>query len=646
MPMVALPPPPPLVVVVVLLLVAETAAEKSRGAQFFVRGVDSGSAANSAASRRASESFRDVASAVAAMRALPREQRCGATVTIAGGIYTGEANAFRLTEDDSGCAGDPVVYRADPNDPEPVVLSGGAQIEPSAFKIGGHTSSGLPIWEVDLAPLGLSGLASTSAQFHTGWVCANGNRTELFFGGNAMVLARHPNKHNDGTWQYLRQGASLSTTTFTAGTDDTAAGANISADAAWLKGLGSDGSAWVHGFFSWDWADSFAPVKAVRSDPSDHGVSVDLEVAPAYGLKPGSRYLFLNSMSLLDAPGEYYIDASASKLHFVPPVGVDPSKPPTTPKDGAFLSQQQYAHTVNGTSHVTLRDLRLEHAVGSALWVGGDSTGVAVDNCTLANSGTHGVELFGSHSTVGNSDIYDVGCDGVSVNGGDTVKLVSANLSVHKNTIHEFARVSRTIRPGVAWGGCGITVSDNEIFNAPHSGIMIAPASDGRGANCTFEDNDLHDLCQGTADAGGFYAGRTWANRGNVVRRNKFRRFYQTEKMAQSTSVNGIYLDDMESGWRIEDNYFESTTRCMFIGGGRQNVVRNNTCVSYARAHIDSPVGVASNPPGVYGSLSHTSSICSQAQVCELHYPSAYRQPRAGLDEMRRGTDISLQVHR
>eukprot|EP01043_Picozoa_sp_COSAG02_P048609 COSAG02_NODE_4790_length_4976_cov_2.574739_4_plen_100_part_00 len=31
------------------------------------------------------------------------------------------------------------------------------------------------------------------------------------------------------------------------------------------------------------------------------------------------------------------------------------------------------------------------------------------------------------------------------------------------------------------------------------------------------------------------------------------------------------------SGWRIEDNYFESTTRCMFIGGGRQNVVKNNT---------------------------------------------------------------------
>jgi hypothetical protein len=39
-------------------------------------------------------------------------------------------------------------------------------------------------------------------------------------------------------------------------------------------------------------------------------------------------------------------------------------------------------------------------------------------------------------------------------------------------------------------------------------------------------------------------------------------------------------LDDMESGWLVEGNHFESVGDCMFIGGGRQNIVRNNTFVN------------------------------------------------------------------
>ena len=40
----------------------------------------------------------------------------------------------------------------------------------------------------------------------------------------------------------------------------------------------------------------------------------------------------------------------------------------------------------------------------------------------------------------------------------------------------------------------------------------------------TFEDNNLHDLAHGVADSAGFYSGRTWSDRGNVVRRNNFSR--------------------------------------------------------------------------------------------------------------------------
>lgn len=210
--------------------------------EFFVRGEPTSD------TTAAGPSFRFLAEAVAAVRALPQEQRCGATVTIAGGIYTGDANAFHLTAEDSGCTGDPVVYRADPTDPKAVVLHGGAAIPPSAFrKEEGKTATGLTVWSADLAKLGLAELSITSANFKEGWTCANGNRTELFFDGKAMTLARHPNKQQGTeTWQYLRQGGTLSPSAFEPGTDDTT-GKAIPNDVsqAWAA---EAADLWVHGY--------------------------------------------------------------------------------------------------------------------------------------------------------------------------------------------------------------------------------------------------------------------------------------------------------------------------------------------------------------------------------------------------------------
>jgi hypothetical protein len=159
---------------------------------------------------------------------------------------------------------------------------------------------------------------------------------------------------------------------------------------------------------------------------------------------------------------------------------------------------------------------------------------VQIDNCTISNSGTDGIRFEGRNSTLSGCDVYDVGCNAIVMSGGDIPSLTPGNLLIFNNTLHRFARVSRTVRVGVSWTGCGNTVSHNEVFDAPQIGMI------GHGAKMLFEYNDLHDLAKGTADTGGFYAGRTWADRGNIVRWNKFRRFYQVEKMAQSTSVNGM----------------------------------------------------------------------------------------------------------
>ena len=538
--------------------------------------------------------FGTLAAAIMAVRTLPQRQRCGLVVTIAGGVYGGVDNLFRLTEADNGCVGQPIVYRADPNSNESVVLHGGAEIPPTSFKANGSTTSGLKVWAADLAEVGLGALAATSGSFLPGWFpgpaparsCANGNRTELFFGGHAMTLARHPNKKagaatlDQGIWQYLRVSAHglMTPTLFKIGTDDTD-GKKPPADAPFLHDLGRQ--TFAHGFWSFDWADSFAPVKSVTANSS--GAFVELATAPAFGPpKIGARFVLMNSKSLLDAEGEYYISAADGTLHFIPPAGMDPSVHQSGTGQGAFLSEQTAAHKFIGVKHITLQSLKLDYAMGSAISAV-NVTGLSVINCSLSNSGTHGVELSGTNSSIESSEISDIGCDAVVVTGGDPVLLHDANLLVHNNSIHAFARVHRTVRPGIAWSGCGITVSANEIFDAPHSGIVIigAPntgASDGVSVNCVFEDNYLHDLCKGTADAGGFYAGKSWANRGNVIRRNRFQDFASVEILAMHTTVekagtgvNGIYLDDMESGWLIESNTFTRAGElCVMIGGGRQ----------------------------------------------------------------------------
>ena len=82
---------------------------------------------------------------------------------------------------------------------------------------------------------------------------------------------------------------------------------------------------------------------------------------------------------------------------------------------------------------------------------------------------------------------------------------------------------------------------------------------------------------------------RSWTNRGNVVRNNTFRHIRPTERTFLGyPSVQAIYLDDEQSGYVIEDNVCEDAVMCYFVGGGRDNVVRNNVCRNVGTClHLD-----------------------------------------------------------
>ena len=80
---------------------------------------------------------------------------------------------------------------------------------------------------------------------------------------------------------------------------------------------------WLHGFFKFDWRDTFirvasvAPVNATRWN-----VTRDNATAPQYPWVSGCRFYALNALRLVDAPGEYYVDGRSGELWFYPPGGV------------------------------------------------------------------------------------------------------------------------------------------------------------------------------------------------------------------------------------------------------------------------------------------------------------------------------------
>ena len=126
-----------------------------------------------------------------------------------------------------------------------------------------------------------------------------------------------------------------------------------------------------------------------------------------------------------------------------------------------------------------------------------------------------------------------------------------------------------------------------------------------------FEYNTITHACYETIDTGAFYIGRSWSQRGNVARYNVFDTVRSTETLAQkSCSQNAFvrllvllaflcwrrrtkqadlmypgcsteqYLDDQMSGWKFYGNLIKNATTGVLLGGGRRNVIRDNTFVS------------------------------------------------------------------
>jgi hypothetical protein len=375
---------------------------------------------------------------------------------------------------------------------------------------------------------------------------------EVFFEGRVMPLARYPNGTN---WLRIAATPRPNTLAFT-----------DSVPSRWKDSP----DLWVMGYWQFDWAESYEPVKTFDRERRQIGT----DRFGVFGLEPGRRFRFLNALEALDEPGEWYLDRAARRLYFWSP----------EPKGEVLLSRLDAPMIrVEGASDVVLADLALEGGRANAIDVTGGGRN-RILRCLVRNFGTYGISLTNSPgSEVTGCDLRGLGEYGISLSGGDRKTLTAGTMTARDNHIFEYSRWTRTYQPAVLVAGVGQRVEHNLIHDAPHNAVLLS------GNDHRIEFNQIYRVCRETGDAGAIYMGRNPTMRGNEIR---FNRFYELAPVVNTagnfTDVMAVYLDDAWCGTTIYGNVFEGPGTGIMIGGGRDNSVENNLFVGNTPAiHFD-----------------------------------------------------------
>lgn len=483
------------------------------------------------------------------------------TVWIRGGVYE-RTQPFRLTSEDSGSEESPVVYRAWQNESPRFlggrIVRGFTPVTDPDVLTRFSEEAREKVLQLDLAAHGIENLGRFSRRGFGGRAAPA--HLELFFGGRRMAVARWP---NDG-WTHIAAivegGASDGhggevgrlTSGFYYEGDRPARWKNLQ-------------NVWLHGYWAWDWANSYEQLAEINAETrllktkAPHGV---------YGFRKGQRFYFLNVLEELDAPGEYYVDRDAGKLYFWPPEPIEKQAAAVSVLERPLIQLQNVSHT-------QFIGLTFEISRGHGIEVNGGEN-VLIAGCTLRNLGNYGVVVnAGVRHRVVSSDVYHTGDGGIQINGGDRKTLTPARHEVINTHIHRFAEWSRTYQPAVLITGVGNRIAHCRIHDGPHNAILLG------GNEHVIELNDISRVCLETGDAGAFYMGRDYTQRGNVIRHNYFHHLSKVGGLQAETfpEVMAVYLDDNTSGITVFGNVFYKAGRAVFIGGGRDNVVENNVFV-------------------------------------------------------------------
>ncbi len=490
-------------------------------------------------------------------------------------IASGKFNlksSLKFTNDDSGTPDSPLVIRA--SEKGKAIISGGIRVTNFKLVTDKEILSRLKpelagkIVQSDLQELGISDFGKLSSRgFGRNISTAH---MELFFNNAPMTLSRYP---NEGKYLKISGYGRAIKDEWKKETGELSGGFAYTDPIP--KKWKSSKDIWVHGFWSWDWANTVEHVESI--DPEKGFV----KTTPPYGVfnfRKNQRFYFLNVLEEIDVPGEFYVDREKGILYFYPPSPIEKSEASVSLLNEPVIS---FDHAENILLENFIVECGRSHGIRIV-----NGKNITVAGCEVRNVGNWGVHAKGGtgHRII-SCDVYNTGDGAIHVEGGDRKTLVPGGHLVQNCKIYNMGRWSKCYQPGIGMSGVGLTASNNLIYDGPHNAIQFS------GNDMTMEYNEIHHVCMDTGDVGAIYTGRDYTFRGNKINYN-----FIHDIGGVGMGSMGIYMDDCVSGTEIRGNILKNSTRAVFLGGGRDFKVENNIFINCKPAIQIDGRGIDKNP--------------------------------------------------
>ena len=511
--------------------------------------------------------------------------RGGAEVALHAGRYA-LSEKVSFSAEDSGLAGAPVVYAAEPG--AEASLSGALTIPPAAFTpIADATVKArldAPAREqvlcADLNALGVPKSQMPSDNFRLPFALP-----ELFFNGKRMTLACWPNEGWATIKTIVDEGTMKNDGSVTDSADPNKQrpaenkGGVFTYEGDRPARWNLESGVWLHGFWCFDWYDDAIRVAAI--DPAKREIT--LKVGHQYGVRQGNpsprRWRAVNVFEELDRPGEYFIDREANRLYVWPPARIEGARVALATRDEPLLAMQN-------VRNMTLRGLTFEEAQGDGMTVT-DCRRVSIEGCLFRNLRRKAIYMDGgAGNRIFACDICDTGTGGIHLGGGDRKTLTPAGHAVENTHIWNFSAHQLTYASALQLSGVGNVARHNLIHDAPHQAVSVW------GNDHLFEYNVVSNVCVSSDDAAAFYKGRDPSCRGNVLRYNLWRDIGSPRGHGNAA----VYFDDGDGGEMVYGNVFyrcgdpgQGSFGTVFSHGGHGNRAENNIFIECKRALGSAP---------------------------------------------------------